>query len=592
MTSNSTKGAGAQSPHGIAILPSLRGYRPEWLKSDVSAGLAIAAVGIPSAIAYPAIAGLPPETGIYASIASVVGYALLGPSRRLIVGPDAPTMAVLAGVIGTVLAGIPDATAAERTVAASMIALGVGLICLLGSIFRLGKLASLLSRPILAGFFVGVAISILIGQIGRVTGLSIESDGFFLPLLELAQKAESIHLPSLLLAGGMFAVLQLSRMWNLVVPGPVTVVLLSVGLSAAFNFEALGIRIVGDLPAGLPSPQLPWIWGLPYGDLLLGSAAVFVVSFGAGIITARSFGERTGEQVNANAELTGFGAANIASGFLGGFPVTSSDSRTAVNLSVGGRSQLAGVTAALVLGATMLFFSDIMRILPIPALGAILISAALSVMDPTTLKQIWKISKIEFGFALIALAGAVSFGVLQGVVIAIIATFIYVTLNAMQPRVVLLGRLPGRIGFYKLHRSSETMPIEGLTICFVQGSVLFYNADHVKAQLDDIIDTCLPRCRWVVIEASAITQIDTTGTDMLQGVRARLQRHGIVLAFAEVQSNVAAMLERAGLSGDDGAAPLFDDVEDAFHAFRAANPDHGREPEEGVPPVSGTARPE
>jgi MFS superfamily sulfate permease-like transporter len=228
-----------------------------------------------------------------------------------------------------------------------------------------------------------------------------------------------------------------------------------------------------------------------------------------------------------------------------------------------------------------------MRILPIPALGAILISAALSVMDPTTLKQIWKISKIEFGFALIALGGAVSFGVLQGVVIAIIATFIYVTLNAMQPRVVLLGRLPGRMGFYKLHRSSETMPIEGLTICFVQGSVLFYNADHVKAQLDDIIDSSLPRCRWFVIEASAITQIDTTGTDMLQGIRDRLQRHGIVLAFAEVQSNVAAMLERAGLSGDDGAPPVFDDVEDAFHAFRAAYPDHSQDPEaEGGPPVS------
>jgi high affinity sulfate transporter 1 len=566
-------------------MPSLRGYRPKWLKSDVSAGLAIAAVGIPSAIAYPAIAGLPPETGLYASIASVIGYALLGPSRRLIVGPDAPTMAVLAGVIGTVLAGIPDATTTDRAVAASLIAIGVGLICLLGSVFQLGKLASLLSRPILAGFFVGVGISILIGQIGRVTGISIESDGFALPLVELAQKAGSIHLPSFLLAVVMFAILQLAPYRKLVVPGPVIVVLLSVALSAAFDFEGLGIRIVGDLPAGLPTVEFPWIWGLPIGDLILGSAAVFVVSFGAGIITARSFGERTGETVNANAELTGFGAANIASGFLGGFPVTSSDSRTAVNLSVGGRSQVAALTAAVVLSVTMLFFSDVMRILPIPALGAILISAALSVIDPTTLKQIWKISKIEFGFALIALMGAVSFGVLQGVVIAIIATFIYVTLNAMQPRVVLLGRLPGRMGFYKLHRSSETQAIPGLTICFVQGSVLFFNTDHVKAQLDDIIDACLPDCRWFVIEASAITQIDTTGTDMLQGIRDRLQRHGIVLAFAEVQSNVTAVLKRAGLSEDDGTTPFFDDVEDAFHAFRAANPYPVQEPEAEVGPT-------
>ncbi len=574
MSAREQKGAiaadGAPStPSSLAILASLRGYQPEWLKADVSAGLAIAAVGIPSAIAYPAIAGLPPETGIYASMASVVGYALLGPSRRLIVGPDAPTMAVLAGVIGTVLVGIPDATPADRAVAASLIALGVGLICVIGSLLRLGNLASLLSRPILAGFFVGVAISILIGQIGRVTGLSIEADGFLLPLLELAQKARSIHLPSILLAGAMFAVLQLSRLWRVVVPGPVIVVLLSVALSATLDFEGLGIRIVGDLPAGLPTVRLPWLWGLPWGDLILGSAAVFVVSFGAGIITARSFGERTGETVNANAELTGFGAANIASGFLGGFPVTSSDSRTAVNLSVGGRSQVAGLTAAVVLGVAMLFFSDVMRILPIPALGAILISAALSVIDLSALKQIWKISKVEFGFALIALMGAISFGVLQGVVVAVVATFVYLILNSMQPRVVLMGRLPGRKGFYKLHRSPETVAIEGLTICFVQGSLLFFNADFVKGKLNDVIDAGADTVRWMILDASAITQIDTTGVEVLRDIWARLRALGVVLAIAEVQSDVASLLRRAGLSADDGTILFFDDVEDAFDAFVA-----------------------
>jgi high affinity sulfate transporter 1 len=558
-------------PH-FAVLASLRGYRPEWLKSDISAGFAIAAVGIPSAIAYPAIAGLPPETGIYASIASVLGYALLGPSRRLIVGPDAATMAVLAAVIGTVLIGVPASTPADRAVVAAMIAIGVGVICLIGSVLRLGNLASLLSRPILVGFFVGVAISIIVGQIGRVTGLSIESDGLIPPVWELIRKAGLIHLPSLLLATAMFAVLQLSRARKSVIPGPVIVVLLSVALSALLGFEELGIRIVGDLPAGLPTVGLPWMNGLPYDQLIFGSAAVFVVSFGAGIITARSFGARTGETVNANAELTGFGSANIVSGLMGGFPVTSSDSRTAVNVSVGGRSQVAGLTAAVVLGVTMLFFSDVMRILPIPALGAILISAALSVIDLSGLREIWRLSKVEFGFALIALMGAISFGVLQGVVVAIIATFVYLILNAMQTRVVLMGRIPGRLGFYKLHRLPETKPVKGLVICFVQGSVLFFNSDNVKAQLDEIIDASLPDARWFALDASAITQIDATGLDMLQGIRDRLRRHGIVLAFTETQSNVTALLGRAGLSADDGSTLFFDDVEDAYRAFRAAYP--------------------
>ena len=306
---------------------------------------------------------------------------------------------------------------------------------------------------------------------------------------------------------------------------------------------------------------------MPIGQLILGAAAVFVVSFGAGIITARSFGAKTSETVDANAELTGFGAANIASGLLGGFPVTSSDSRTAVNLSVGGRSQLAGLTAAVALGRAMLFFSDLMRILPIPALGAILISAALSVIDLNGLRQIWKINRVEFGFALIALMGALSFGVLQGVVVAIIATFVYAILNAMQPRVVLLGRHPGRMGFYKLHRSPETRPVDGMTICFIQGSVLFFNADHVKDRLEEIIAAAVRGTRWLVVDASAITQVDSTGAEMFQAIREDLRQRGIRMAFAEVQSDVAALLARAGLSAADGTTLFFDDLEDALQAF-------------------------
>jgi sulfate permease, SulP family len=450
----------------------------------------------------------------------------------------------------------------------------VGAVCMIGSVLRLGKLASLLSRPILVGFFVGVAISIIVGQIGRVTGVSIEADGLIAPFAELAQKAGLIHVPSLLLAAAMFAVLQLARLWNLVVPGPVIVVILAVALSAALGFEGLGIRIVGDLPSGLPTLQMPWVTGLPLGQLVLGSAAVFVVSFGAGIITARSFAARTGETVNADAELTGFGAANIASGVLGGFPVTSSDSRTAVNLSVGGRSQVAALTAAAVLAVAILFFSDLMRILPIPALGAILISAALSVIDLNGLRQIWTISRIEFGFAITAMMGAISFGVLQGVVVALIATFVYVIINSMQPRIVLMGRLPGRKGFYKLHRSIKTKPVEGLAICFVQGSVLFFNADFVKAKLGEVIDANLPGMRWFLMDASAITQIDTTGADVLQQIRARLNAEGIVLALAEMQSDVAALLKRAGLSAEDGTTLFFDDVEDAYEAFMASRTSH------------------
>ncbi|MFC3167662.1 SulP family inorganic anion transporter [Paracoccus fontiphilus] len=554
------------------LLPSLRPYRPEWLTSDISAGLAIAAVGIPSAIAYPAIAGLPPETGIYASIGSVVGYALLGPSRRLIVGPDAATMAVLAAVMATVLQQMPGLSQAELVDAASILSVCVGLICFAASALKLGKIASLLSRPILAGFFIGVAISIIVGQIGRVTGVTIESDGLLRPLAELARKAGAVHWPSLLLALTMFAILQIVRVRPVGIPGPVIVVLLAGVLSAAFDFEAMGIRIVGNLPTGLPSLSFPFHAGLPLADLVLGAAAVFVVSFGSGIITARSFAERTRETVDPNAELRGFGAANIVSAMLGGFAVTSSDSRTAVNLAVGGKTQVAGLTAGFVLAVAMAFFASYLRVLPIPALGAILISAALSVIDLEGLRQIWRISRVEFGFALISMAGAISFGVLKGVVVAIVATFVYVILKEMHPKVVLLGRIPGRTGFYKLHRSAEIRQIPGLVICFIQGDLLFLNTEHVEARLREIISEQAADARWLIIDASAMAQVDSTALSMLEGLRRDLDARGIRMGLNEVQSGVALLLERCGIADAIGGEMIFDDLDDALAAFEAAAP--------------------
>ncbi|MTH77010.1 SulP family inorganic anion transporter [Paracoccus aestuariivivens] len=552
------------------LFPSLRGYRGAWLTSDISAGLAIAAVGIPSAIAYPAIAGLPPETGIYASIGSVIGYALLGPSRRLIVGPDAATMAVMAGVLATVLQQSPALSQAGLVGAAALLSIGVGLICFAASALKLGNIASLLSRPILAGFFIGVAISIIIGQIGRITGLKIESDGLIAPLAELMDKADDIHWPSLLLALMMFAILQIVRFRPVGIPGPVIVVVLAGLLSIMFDFEANGIRIVGNLPTGLPSIGFPVLAGLPFAELLMGAAAIFVVSFGAGIITARSFAARTGEDVDPNAELRGFGTANIVSGLLGGFAVTSSDSRTAVNLSVGGKTQIAGLAAAIVLAIAVAFFAKYLRILPIPALGAILIAAALSVIDLDGLRQIWRISRVEFVFALIAMAGAISFGVLQGVVVAIIATFVYVILKETQPRVVLLGQIPGSQGFYKLHRSAKAQPIPGLMICFVQGNMLFFNADHIADRLHEIIAARAADTRWLVIDASAITQIDSTAIAMLEDLHRDIERMGIRMALSEVQSSVAALMQRSGLSDAIGRTMIFEDLDDALRAFEAA----------------------
>lgn len=551
----------------LDLLASLRGYKAAWLPTDIGAGLAIAAVGLPSAIAYPAIAGLPAETGIYASIASVLAYAVFGPSRRLIVGPDAATVTLMASVMGAAIGASAGGDA--RVAVAAALAIVVGAICVLARLLKFGSIASFLSRPILIGFFAGVALSILVGQLGKITGLKIDAPGPVSSLIELFSKVDAIHWPSLILAVAMFAVLMAAPRLKSPVPGPVIVVVLATLLSWLFGFEAMGMRVVGALPEGLPSLALPDFSSLSIPDFLMGAGAVFLVSFGAGIITARSFGEITGEEVDPNRELAGFGAANVASGLLGGFPVTASDSRTAVNLSVGGRTQLAGVFSAIALSAAMLFFSDLLRLVPLPALGAILVAAALGLIDLKDLREVWRISPIEFVFAIIAMVGAIGFGVLQGVIIAIFGTLAHVVLNGMHPRVVLLGRLPNQAGFYKMHRSERVQPIPGMTIVLIQDSLLFYSVDHVKARLAEIRANLAPGTRWLVLDGSALAQIDVTAAAMLQEFHRSLEADGIRLAVAELSSEATALLRRAELIDEIGETMFFDDLEDAVRAFEA-----------------------
>nr|WP_210294285.1 SulP family inorganic anion transporter [Rhizobium sp. BK060] len=545
----------------------LAGFNKDWLRSDIPAGLSIAAVGLPSAIAYPAIAGLPPETGIYASIVAPIAYAIFGPSRLLIVGPDAATMTVLAAAMTAIIAAEPAAANIDRVAIASALALGVGVFCIAAKLLRLGVLASFLSRPILVGFFAGVSLSILVGQISRFTGVKIESDGLLAPVLEILGKGSLIHWPSLLFGLAMFALLWIVRAFNVKVPGPVLVVVVSVILSALFDFRGHGIAVVGDIPSGFPSLSLPALHRMPLDKIILGSAAVFLVSFGAGIVAARSFGSRTGEEVDANQELIGIGAANIAPGLFGSFPISVSDSRTAINLSTGGVSQAAGLVSAATLIAALVFLHSALRILPIPALAAILATAAISLIDVQELKKIWHISRMEFVFALIAMWGAISFGVLNGVVVAVAATFVYLLRKTMFPRDGLLGHIEGRHGFFDLARFPEARPVEGAAVFAVQGNILFYNADYVRMRLTAIAKELAPGTNCLVLDASAITHMDSTGAVALDAAADALAKRDIVFAIADLSEESRGILERAGVINKIGTHNLFNGREEALRAL-------------------------
>jgi MFS superfamily sulfate permease-like transporter len=267
--------------------------------------------------------------------------------------------------------------------------------------------------------------------------------------------------------------------------------------------------------------------------------------------------------------MVGFGAANLAAGLFSAFPVTASDSRTAINASVGGRSQVASVVAAGTLLLVVLYLEPALAILPIPALGAILIAAALSLIDIPALRALWRISRIEFVFAMIALVAPITLGVLAGVVVAVGATFAYLLRKMMRPRDALLGRIPGRDGFYKLHRRPDARPVPGLTIALLEGDLLFFNADHVQARLLGIADAAAAGTRWFLLDMTATTQTDTTAAAMLEEFRGDLARRGVRLGLAELHAEVSGLLERTGLLGAVGPEMIFDDLDDALRAFEA-----------------------
>jgi sulfate permease, SulP family len=337
----------------LPIWADLRRYRREWLAHDLLAGLGIAAIAIPIGIAYPAIAGLPPVTGLYATIFPLVAYALFGSSRQHVVGPDTAASTVLASSLILLSADTVD----ERVALASSLAVLVGVLCLLANRLRLGFIADFLSHPILVGYLCGIALALFAGQIGRFTGMSIIAHGFIRPFVELARRIDEIHGPTLAFAAGLFVLLRIMRLLTPRVPGPLVAVALAIALSITRDLSGEGLALVGEIATGLPTVVLPDLRSMASEEFALSAIGIFVVSFISGIVTARSFATRNRYRIDADRELIGFGAANVAAGLFGGFPVAGADSRTAINDALGGKTQVAGLVAAVSLAFSLLFLT-------------------------------------------------------------------------------------------------------------------------------------------------------------------------------------------------------------------------------------------
>jgi high affinity sulfate transporter 1 len=549
----------------LPLVDQLGGYRPDLFKSDLTAGLSVAAVSLPTAIAYPAIAGLPIEMGLFATIFSLIGYALFGPSRQLMVGPDTATCIMLAGV----LAAAGAASEADRVTVTLALTIVVGLFCLLAGLLRLGFLANFLSRPMLVGFLAGISLSLIIGQIERLTSISIQSDGLVRPLIEFAARIDETSLPTLIVGLGTLIFLRVSRYAMPSLPASLIAIIMVTLISYYTDFQSLGVAVIGPLPDVAFDLRWPPLGQAINLDLLGGALAIMLVGFGSGAVTARSFAMKARSRIDADRELFGFGAANVFSGLFGGFPVTASDSRTAVNFAVGGKTQLVSLVAAGTLALVVLYLADTLAYLPTATLGAILVSAAIDLIDLPELRALLRISRSELCFALITMISVAVIGVLQGVFIAIAATLAHLLWAASHPRLALLGRIPGSAGLYKLHRYPTAQPIPGLTIVVLQSALVFFNAEFVKHRLLKIAHATRGTDRWFILDAAAVNTLDSTGIAVLEEVRAALVETGVSFGIADLNSRARGIIDGSGMADRIGTGMIFASAEAATRAFDA-----------------------
>lgn len=513
-------------------LHDLRHYQRADLPKDLAAGLAVAAVALPVGVAYAQLAGFHPAVGLYSSILPLLAYFLFGTSRQLILGPDAATCALIALTVAPMAGGDPQV----YIVLSALLALFAGLFCILACFLKLGALADFLSRPILVGFLNGVAVSIALGQSGKLFGFSIEQQGVVLVAIELISKFGQIHWLTFAVALLAFAVLLLAPRLIKHLPAALLAMLVTAVAVAGFDLEAHGVATLGVVPAGLPALGLPagslQLLTEHFKPLLMAAAGIALISFSSAMLTARSFAAKNRYDIDVDREFAALGAANIASALSQGFAISGADSRTAMSDASGGRTRLTGLFAAAAVALVLVFLTGPLQFVPVAALGAVLIMAALSLLDLGSLRRFWAIDKREFLLSMIATFGVIWVGALEAILfVVLLAVLRFVQLTA-RPRAEVLGSIEGMPGFHALDRHPEAAVTAGLVLFRFNGPLVFFNAGYFKREALAAANQQGDDLRWFVLDMIPLTQLDITGIDALLDLQAELASRGVELVAA------------------------------------------------------------
>ncbi|WOB45600.1 solute carrier family 26 protein [Thermoleptolyngbya oregonensis NK1-22] len=544
-------------------LHRLRAYRRDWLRGDVLAGVTVAAYLIPQCMAYGELAGVGPVAGLWAILPPMLIYAVLGSSPQLSVGPESTTAVMTAAAIAPLLASSPQ----SYPTLAALLALLVGLVCIAGSLLRLGFLANLLSKPILIGYMAGVALIMIGGQLGKISGVAIQSDNVFGQFGEFFSQLDQIHRPTFLLSLLVLAFLfGIQRRWR-TAPGPLLAVLLATTAVALLDLERQGLAVVGEIPAGLPHLALP-LASLSELPALLGAAVgIAVVGYSDNVLTARAFATRNGYEINANQELLALGAANLGTGLMQGFPVSSSGSRTVIGDSLGSKSQLFSLVAFGVVIVVLLFLRPLLALFPKAALGAIVIYAATKLIEIPELKRLRRFRQSEFLLAIATLFGVLLTDILVGVAIAVGLSVIDLFARITRPHDAVLGTVPDVPGLHDIDDWPGATTIPGLVIYRYDAPLCFANAEDFKQRALGAIAAERVPVEWFVLNTEAIAEIDITAADMLSEFCDELASRHITFALARVKQDLYAQLRRSGLLEKIGTDRIYLTLHTAIAGF-------------------------
>jgi high affinity sulfate transporter 1 len=546
-------------------LRTLREYQRSWLTSDLMAGLVLTALLVPVGMGYAQAAGLPPITGLYATIVPLVAYAVFGPSRVMVLGPDSSLAAVIAAVILPLGGDDPETAVAL----AGALAILTGLIILVAGIARLGFVTELLSRPVQLGYLYGIAVTILVGQLPRLCGFSIEGRGLLSEIRDFARGVADGQVNRAALAvgvTGIVVILVLRRLWR-AVPGVMVAVLVGIAAVTVFDLDQEGVQVLGVLPEGLPTLTLPAVELADLGALFGGALGIALVAVADTTVLSQSLAAQRDETVDPNQELRALGAANLAAGLFQGFAISSSASRTPVAVAAGARSQLTPLVGAVAIALLLVAAPGALRNLPLPMLAAIVITAAVGLIDAPAVRRLYRVRRSEFVLWLVAFLGVALLGVLLGIFVAILLSLADFVRRAWRPHDAVLGREDELKGYHDIERHPDARLIPGLLLYRFDAPLFFANAGYFRRRVHQLVADADRPVRWVVVAAEPITDVDTTAADTLQQLLEELRHEHVTLAMAEVKDPVKDRLQRYGLVVAIGPDRFFPTIGTAVDAY-------------------------